>query len=50
MDAVGLDRAVIYGRSEGGQMACMFAAMYPELTALITWGTMARFVQAEGHP
>jgi class 3 adenylate cyclase len=51
MDAVGLDRAVIYGRSEGGQMACMFAAMYPErTTALITWGTMARFVQAEGHP
>ena len=51
MDAVGLERAVIYGRSEGGQMACMFAAMYPErTTALITWGTMARWVQAEGHP
>ncbi len=51
LDAVGLDRAVIYGRSEGGQMACMFAAMYPErTTALITWGTMARWTQAEGHP
>ena len=34
MDAVGLDRAVIYGRSEGGQMACMFAAMYPERTKI----------------
>ena len=51
MDEVGLDSAVIYGRSEGGQMACMFAAMYPERTkALITWGTMARWIQAEGHP
>jgi class 3 adenylate cyclase len=51
MDAAGLDRAVIYGRSEGGQMACMFAAMYPDrTTALIAWGTMARWLQAEGHP
>lgn len=51
MDAVGLERAVIYGRSEGGQMACMFAAMYPDRTsALITWGTLARWVKAEGHP
>ena len=39
MDAVGLERAVVYGRSEGGQMACMFAALYPErTTALVTWG------------
>jgi class 3 adenylate cyclase/pimeloyl-ACP methyl ester carboxylesterase len=51
MDAVGLERAVVFGRSEGGQMACMFAATYPERTiALVTWGTMARWVQAEGHP
>lgn len=51
LDAVGLERAVIFGRSEGGQMACMFAATYPErTTALVTWGTMARWVQAEGHP
>lgn len=51
MDAVGLERAVIFGRSEGGQMACLFAATYPERTvALVTWGTMARWVQAEGHP
>jgi class 3 adenylate cyclase len=51
MDAVGLEKAVIYGGSEGGQMACMFAALYPErTTALVTWGTMARFVQADGHP
>jgi pimeloyl-ACP methyl ester carboxylesterase len=51
LDAVGLERAVIYGGSESGQMACMFAALYPErTTALVTWGTMARFVQAEGNP
>ena len=51
MDAAELDRAVIYGRSEGGQMACVFAALYPErTTALITWGTMARWTRAEGHP
>jgi len=51
MDAVGLERAVIYGRSEGGQMACMFAALYPEqTTALITWGALARWVKAEGYP
>jgi class 3 adenylate cyclase len=51
MDAVGLDSAVVYGRSEGGQMACMFAAMYPErTTALITWGTMARWIRTDEHP
>jgi pimeloyl-ACP methyl ester carboxylesterase len=43
MDAVGLERAVIFGRSEGGQMACMFAATYPErTTALATCGSGAR--------
>src|SRR4051812_46483460 len=32
-------------------MACLFAASYPERTvALVTWGTMARWLQAEGHP
>jgi class 3 adenylate cyclase len=51
MDAVGLERAVVYGSSEGGQMACMFAAQYPErTTALVTWGTMARWVEGGGHP
>ena len=51
MDAVGLERAVVYGQSEGGQLACMFAALYPERTvALATFGAMARFVQTDGHP
>lgn len=51
MDAVGIERAVIHGGSEGGQMACMFAALYPERTiALVTWGALARWITAEDHP
>jgi len=42
MDAVGSQRANIYGWSEGGQMSIMFAATYPERTAsLILYGTYA---------
>lgn len=29
MDATGIERASIFGQSEGGSMALMFAAMYP---------------------
>jgi class 3 adenylate cyclase len=51
MDAVGLERAVIYGISEGGQMASVFAAVYPERTvALVIWGTLATWVRSQGHP
>lgn len=51
MDAAGVERAVLLGVSEGGQMACMFAALYPDRTAaLATWGTMGRWVRAPGHP
>jgi pimeloyl-ACP methyl ester carboxylesterase len=51
MDAVGLERAVVFGGSEGGQMACMFAAQYPErTTALVTWGAMARWRWTPDHP
>lgn len=35
MDAVGLERAVVYGQSEGGQLACMFAALHPERTVAL---------------
>jgi pimeloyl-ACP methyl ester carboxylesterase len=42
MDAVGSERATIYGWSEGGQMSIIFAASYPErTTALILYGTYA---------
>ena len=47
MDAVGSERAVIYGVSEGGPMSLLFAATYPERTVgLILFGTMARFAWA----
>lgn len=40
MDAVGSERAIIFGISEGGPMAALFAATYPERTiALILYGT-----------
>jgi pimeloyl-ACP methyl ester carboxylesterase/DNA-binding winged helix-turn-helix (wHTH) protein len=42
MDAVGSQRATIYGSSEGGPMSLMFAATYPErATALVLYGTFA---------
>ena len=44
MDAVGSERAAIKGISEGGAMAMLFAATYPERTrALVLYGTYAHF-------
>ena len=43
MDAAGCERAALIGYSEGGPMAIMFAATYPErVTALVLGGTFAR--------
>ena len=43
MDAVGCERAAIFGSSEGGPMSMLFAATYPERTrALALYGTYAR--------
>jgi class 3 adenylate cyclase/pimeloyl-ACP methyl ester carboxylesterase len=51
MDAVGSERAVIYGISEAGPMALLFAAAYPERTqALVVYGTFARASLAPGYP
>jgi class 3 adenylate cyclase len=45
MDAVGSERAAIFGDSEGGPMSIMFAATYPERTShLLLYGTFARLV------
>jgi pimeloyl-ACP methyl ester carboxylesterase len=42
MDAVGSDRAALFGISEGGAMAMLFAATYPERTrALALFGAYA---------
>ena len=44
MDAVGSERALVFGVSEGGPMSMLFAATYPERTvALILYGTVADF-------
>ncbi len=43
MDAVGCERAALIGISEGGPMAALFAAIYPERTsALVLYGTYAK--------
>jgi class 3 adenylate cyclase len=45
MDAVGSERAVIFGESEGGPMSILFAATYPERTvALVLYGALVRWV------
>jgi class 3 adenylate cyclase len=51
MDAAQSDRAFVLGNSEGGNMACVFAATYPERTrGLLLWGVQARWVKANDYP
>jgi class 3 adenylate cyclase len=51
MDAVGADRAVVGGISEGGSTAVMVAATYPERVAgLAVFGGFARMLEAEDYP
>jgi pimeloyl-ACP methyl ester carboxylesterase len=51
MDAVGSKRAAIMGFSEGGPMAMLFAATYPERTAAcVLYGAPAAWVRAEDYP
>ncbi|MGZ5298987.1 MAG: alpha/beta fold hydrolase [Actinomycetota bacterium] len=51
MDAVGSERAVVIGVSEGGPMAMLFAATYPERAiALVVYGTSACWNNAPDYP
>jgi class 3 adenylate cyclase/pimeloyl-ACP methyl ester carboxylesterase len=51
MDAVGSERAVLFGASEGGPMAALFAATYPDRCAsLVLYGACARWLQAPDYP
>jgi pimeloyl-ACP methyl ester carboxylesterase len=51
MDAVGSERAAIFGVSEGGTLAALFAATYPErTTALVMFGTFARRIWSPDYP
>lgn len=44
MDAAGIDRAALLGISEGGSLASLFAASYPDrCQALVLYGAFARF-------
>jgi class 3 adenylate cyclase len=51
MDDVGIERANIFGVSEGGSMACLFAATYPRrVNSLLVWGAQARWIASPDHP
>ena len=51
MDAVGSERAVLFGPSEGGPMAALFAATYPErCVSLVLYGACARWLEADDYP
>ena len=51
MDAVGSERAALFGISEGGPMSLLFAATYPaRTTALVIYGSYARRLWAPDHP
>lgn len=51
MDAAGLKRATVFGSSEGGALAMLFAATYPErVSGLILYGVMPREAWAPDYP
>jgi DNA-binding SARP family transcriptional activator/pimeloyl-ACP methyl ester carboxylesterase len=51
MDAIGSERAVVLGVSEGGSMSTLFAATYPERTlGLVLMGAFARMMWAPDYP
>jgi class 3 adenylate cyclase len=51
LDAVGAEGVAVFGISEGGPAATMLAAAHPErVTAMVQYGTYARFSQAPDYP
>jgi class 3 adenylate cyclase len=51
MDAVGSERAVLFGASEGAPMAALFAATYPDrCQSLVLYGAYARWLQTPDYP
>lgn len=51
MDAAGMQRAALFGVSEGGPMSALFAATYPQRTAaLIVYGSYAKRIWAPDYP
>jgi len=51
MDAVGSEKAALFGHSEGGDVSALFAATYPNRTiSLITFGIFAKRRYAPDYP
>ena len=51
MDALGIRRAALYGVSEGGPLALLFAATHPDrVSALVVYGSFARRTVAPDYP
>jgi class 3 adenylate cyclase len=51
MDAAGVQRAALFGVSEGGPLCLLFAATYPErVSHLLLYGSGARFTSAVDYP
>jgi class 3 adenylate cyclase len=51
LDAVGSERAALFGHSEGGNMSVLFAAAHPERTvALVTFGIFAKRIWSRDYP
>jgi class 3 adenylate cyclase len=51
MDAVGSNRAAMFGLSEGGPLSTLFAATYPARTvALIMYGAYAKWIRSDDYP
>src|SRR5919204_2130408 len=51
MDAERVERAALFGHSEGGAMSVVFAATYPQRTThLITYGVYAKRIRSDDYP
>ena len=51
LDAVGSERAALFGISEGGPLSIVFSVTYPERTsALIAYGSYARWLRDDDYP
>jgi len=51
LDEIGSERTAVFGISEGGSMALMFAASHPERCShLVVWSGFARVTQAPDYP
>ncbi len=51
MDAAGAEKATLFGHSEGGNMAVLFAATYPERTeGLVLTGSYAKRIRSPDYP